>query len=175
MSEERLHVVFGAGQVGHALAARLAGLDLPVRVVSRHRPAGLADEVDWQAADASDPEAATEAARGASVMYRCLNAPYTDWPRSFPPPQRGVLAAAERTGALLVSFENLYGYGPTGDSPMTEDLPLAARTVKGRTRAAMTRVSQEPCSGCRLAITSLRVRRPGGHGVAGCAHGQKAG
>jgi nucleoside-diphosphate-sugar epimerase len=110
-----------------------------VRVVSRHRPAGLADEVNWQAADASDPEAATEAARGASVMYQCLNAPYTDWPRSFPPLQRGVLAAAERTGALLVSLENLYGYGPTGETPMTEDLPLAATTVKGRTRAAMTR------------------------------------
>jgi nucleoside-diphosphate-sugar epimerase len=72
-------------------------------------------------------------------MYQCLNAPYTDWPRSFPPLQRGVLAAAERTGALLVSLENLYGYGPTGETPMTEYLPLAATTVKGRTRAAMTR------------------------------------
>jgi nucleoside-diphosphate-sugar epimerase len=138
MSEERLHVVFGAGQVGQALAARLAGLDLEVRLVSRHRPAGLADEVNWQAADATDPEAATEAARGASVIYQCLNAPYTDWPRSFPPLQRGVLAAAERTGALLVSLENLYGYGPTAGDEMTEDLPLAATTVKGRTRVAMT-------------------------------------
>ena len=49
-----------------------------------------------------------------------------------------MLAAAERTGALLVSLENLYGYGPTGGRPMTEDLPLAATTVKGRTRADMT-------------------------------------
>jgi nucleoside-diphosphate-sugar epimerase len=52
--------------------------------------------------------------------------------------QRGVLAAAERTGALLVVLENLYGYSPAGGRPMTEDLPLAATTVKGRTRAAMT-------------------------------------
>jgi nucleoside-diphosphate-sugar epimerase len=49
-----------------------------------------------------------------------------------------VLAAAERTGALLVTLENLYGYGPTGGKPMTEDLPLAATGVKGRARAAMT-------------------------------------
>jgi len=49
-----------------------------------------------------------------------------------------VLAAAERTGALLVVLENLYGYGPAGGRPMTEDLPLAATTVKGATRAAMT-------------------------------------
>ena len=49
-----------------------------------------------------------------------------------------MLTAAERNGALLVSLENLYGYGPTHGKPMTEDLPLAATTVKGRTRAAMT-------------------------------------
>ncbi len=72
------------------------------------------------------------------MVYQCLNAPYTQWPELFPPLQRGVLAAAERTGALLVSLENLYGYGPAGGKPMTEDLPLAATTVKGRTRAAMT-------------------------------------
>jgi nucleoside-diphosphate-sugar epimerase len=49
-----------------------------------------------------------------------------------------VLAVAEETGALLVSLENLYGYGPTAGGLMTEELPLAATTVKGRTRVAMT-------------------------------------
>jgi nucleoside-diphosphate-sugar epimerase len=38
----------------------------------------------------------------------------------------------------MVSLENLYGYGPTAGRPMTEELPLSATTVKGRTRAAMT-------------------------------------
>ena len=37
-----------------------------------------------------------------------------------------------------MSLENIYGYGPTAGTAMTEDLPLAATTVKGRTRAAMT-------------------------------------
>jgi nucleoside-diphosphate-sugar epimerase len=138
MSADRLHVVFGAGQVGRALAARLAGLGVPVRIVSRHQPSAPLDGCDWQAADATDPEAATDAAKGASVVYQCLNAPYTDWPKRFPPLQRGALSAAERNGALLVSLENVYAYGPTGGKPMTEDLPLAATTVKGRTRAAMT-------------------------------------
>jgi nucleoside-diphosphate-sugar epimerase len=138
MGANRLHVVFGTGQVGSAVVARLAGLGIAVRTVSRHRPATLADGGDWRPADAADPEAAADAAKGASVVYQCLNAPYTQWPERFPPLQRGVLAAAERNGALLVSLENLYGYGPTGGRPMTEDLPLAATTVKGRTRAAMT-------------------------------------
>ena len=137
MGEDQLHVVFGTGQVGNALAAHLASLGLAVRAVSRHRPSALAG-VDWRPADVTEPEVAADAAKGASVVYQCLNAPYTQWPERFPPLQRGVLAAAERNDALLVSLENLYGYGPTGGQPMTEDLPLAATTVKGRTRAAMT-------------------------------------
>ena len=131
-------MVFGAGQVGRVLAAVLAGRGLSVRVLSRHRPSELADGIDWRAADATDLDAASDAAKGAAVVYQCLNAPYNQWPELFPPLQRGVLAAAERTGALLVSLENLYGYGPTGGRPMTEDLPLAATGAKGRARAAMT-------------------------------------
>ena len=137
MDEGQLHVVFGTGQVGNALAAHLASLGMAVRTVSRHRPPTRAG-IDWRPADVTEPEAAADAAKGATVVYQCLNAPYTQWPERFPPLQRGVMTAAERNGALLVCLENLYGYGPTGGKPMTEDLPLAATTVKGRTRAAMT-------------------------------------
>jgi len=66
--EDRLHVVFGTGQVGNALAAHLARQGITVRAVSRHRPPSLAG-VDWRAADAADPEAAADAAKGASVIY----------------------------------------------------------------------------------------------------------
>jgi nucleoside-diphosphate-sugar epimerase len=138
VDHQSLHVVFGAGQVGRMLAAVLAGRGATVRVVSRGRPANLPEGADWRAADAADPDAASDAAKGAAVLYQCLNAPYARWPELFPPLQQGVVAAAERAGALLVSLENLYGYGPTGGRPMTENLPLGATTVKGRTRAAMT-------------------------------------
>jgi len=128
LSESGLHVVFGTGQVGRALVAHLAGSGRSVRTVSLHQPAMLVDGVDWRVADASDPEAATDAASGASVIYQCLNAPYTKWPKCFPPLQRGVLIAAERAGALLVSLENVYGYGPTGGQPMTSRwLPRRSR------------------------------------------------
>lgn len=133
------HVVFGTGQVGHALVGQLAGSGYDVRAVSLHRPTGLPEDVDWRGADVTDPEAAADAAKGASTIYQCLNAPYTKWPELFPPLQRGVLAAAERTDALLVTLENVYAYGPSGGEPMTEDHSLSATTVKGRTRAAMTR------------------------------------
>ncbi len=171
--ERPLQVVFGAGQVGAALAARLAGLGLPVRVVSRHRPQGLPDETDWRGADATNAEAATGAAKGATVVYQCLNAPYTKWAERFPPLQRGVLTAAERNGALLVSLENLYSYGPTGGKPMTEDLPLTATTVKGRTRAAMTQELLEARDAGRVHIAIGRASDFFGAGVTESTLGER--
>jgi nucleoside-diphosphate-sugar epimerase len=173
MSEDQLHVVFGVGQVGRALSARLAGLGLSVRVLSRHRPSALVEGVDWRAADASDPDAATEATRSAAVIYQCLNAPYTKWPQLFPPLQRGVLSAAERNGALLVSLENVYGYGPTAGKPMTEELPLAATTVKGRTRAAMTAELLSAADAGRVRIAIGRASDFFGAGVTETTLGER--
>ena len=56
----------------------------------------------------------------------------TDWP----PVAAALLTAAERSGAVLVTMSNLYGYGrPSG--PMTPESPLAATDVKGRVRIRM--------------------------------------
>ena len=172
MSSGQHHVVFGAGQVGRALAAQLAGGGHSVRVVSLHPPA-LPDGVDWRAADLTDPDAAAEAAAGAAVLYQCLNAPYTKWPALFPPLQRGVLTAAERTGALLVTLENVYGYGSTGGRRLTEDLPLAAETVKGRTRAAMTRELLAAADAGRVRIAIGRASDFFGPGVTSSALGER--
>ena len=173
MSGQPLHVVFGAGQVGRALSARLAGMGVAVRSVSRHPPEGLAGGIDWRTADASEPRAANKAAEGAAVIYQCLNAPYTDWPEHFPPLQRGVLSAAESQGALLVSLENVYGYGPVAGKPMTEDLPLAASTVKGRARAAMTQELLAAAAAGRVRIAIGRASDFFGAGVTESTLGER--
>ena len=171
MSEK--HVVFGTGQVGHALIAQLARSGNDVRAVSLHHPKDLPEGVDWRAADATDPEAAADASKGASVIYQCLNAPYTKWPELFPPLQRGVLAAAERTDALLVTLENVYGYGSSGGKPMTEDHPLAATSVKGRTRAAMTRELLSAAEAGRVRIAIGRASDLFGAGATETALGSR--
>ncbi len=173
MSENGLHVVFGAGQVGRVLSARLAAAGLAVRLLSRNRPDLLPAGVEWRAVDASDPELAVDAAKGARVIYQCLGAPYTQWPQLFPALQRGALAAAERNDALLVSLENLYGYGPTAGIPMNEDLPLAATTVKGRTRAAMTAELLEASNAGRVRIAIGRASDFFGAGVTETTLGER--
>ncbi len=173
MGEDHVHVVFGTGQVGSALSAHLFSLGLPVHAVSRHRPSTLIDGVDWRAADVTDREAAIDAAKGAAVVYQCLNAPYTEWPTRFPPLQRGVLSAAERNGALMVSLENVYAYGPTHGTPMTEDLPLAATTVKGHARAAMTQELLAAVDAGRVQIAVGRASDFFGAGVTETTLGER--
>lgn len=164
MSDEA-HVVFGAGQVGRAVANQLAASGKAVRSVSRHRPSDLAEGVDWRGADVTDAEAASDAAKGATVVYQCLGAPYTQWPALFPPLQRSVIAAAEGAEALLVTLENVYGYGPVGRAPMTEALPLTASTSKGRVRAEMTAELLAAAEAGRVQVTIGRASDFFGAGV----------
>ena len=131
------HVVFGTGAVGTALIERLAAAGEQVTAVNRSGRAELPDGVPVKAGDASNPEFVAAVTAGADVIYQCLNPPYSQWPELFPPLQEAIVAGAATAGAKLVSFENLYMYGPTDGLPLTEDLPHAAADAKGRVRARM--------------------------------------
>jgi nucleoside-diphosphate-sugar epimerase len=130
-----LHVIVGKGPVGTTTAERLADDGHQVRVLSRS--GGRSSErIEHRQVDATDADALTSAARGAAALYNAVNPEYTRWATDWPPVAAAMLAAAERTGAVLVTMGNLYGYGrPSG--PMTPDSPLSATDTKGRVRARM--------------------------------------
>ncbi len=131
------HVVFGTGAIGLALLDALQSRDLDVRLVNRSGTVRVPTDVEVVAADASDPAQAMKAARGAAVVYQAMNPPYAQWSAKFPGLQAGVLAAAEASGARMVSMENVYMYGRPAGAPLTEDRPNAAHTAKGRLRGRM--------------------------------------
>lgn len=129
-----LSVIFGAGPLGRAIARILIARGRPVRTVTRTgRPLAGAEAL---AADAMDPGQAILACRGAARVFQCAAPAYQDWATGFLPLQENILQGAAQAGAVLVAAENLYAYGAAG--LLTETLPLAATTRKGRTRAAMT-------------------------------------
>jgi nucleoside-diphosphate-sugar epimerase len=130
-----LHVIVGKGPVGTATAELLAAQGHQVRVLSRSG-GGSTDAVEHRQVDAADADAVAAAARGAAALYNAVNPAYHRWAVDWPPIAGALLTAAERTGAVLVTMGNLYGYGrPTG--PMTPESPLAATDTKGRVRARM--------------------------------------
>ena len=114
-----------------------------VRMVNRSGRASVPEGVEVVGGDAADPTFTREASAGASVVYFALNPPYDKWPELFPGLQAGVLEGAASAGAKLIAVENLYMYGSTGGRPLTEDLPYAANTRKGKVRARMSRELME--------------------------------
>ena len=162
-------LVVGAGVIGSRVAGMLAERGDRVRVVSR-RGTGPADTgpaeplaVTRVAADAADAGAMTRLAEGASVIYNCVNPPYHRWPADWPPIAASVLAAAERSGAVLVTLSNLYGYGPGGPGgyaeahPMTEATPLAATGPKGRIRARVWQDALAAHQAGRVRVAEVRA------------------
>lgn len=154
MSE--LHVIIGAGPVGSALAERLAVRGDRVRLITRSgRDLGV-EGVEPIAADASDPDAVAARASGAAVIYNCANpGSYTEWERAWPPLAASLLTAAERSGAVLATASNLYGYGPVTGA-MTRSTPLRPSDHKGALRARMWADARAAHEAGRVRVTEVR-------------------
>jgi nucleoside-diphosphate-sugar epimerase len=133
-----LHVVFGTGAIGMALIEQLHATGKQVRAVNRSGSADVPEGVEIVGGDATSDEFTTAASAGATVVYFCLNPPYTNWPELFPPLQAAAIAGAQSAGAKLVVMDNLYMYPPMNGQPLTEDLPYSATTRKGSVRGRMS-------------------------------------
>jgi nucleoside-diphosphate-sugar epimerase len=141
MADADLHVVFGAGQIGAPLARILASQGRRVRVVRRSE--GAADPaIPVMRGDAGDPAFAAESARGAAVLYHCMNPAYETrvWERELPRIMQSLIAAARQSGARLVVLDNLYMLGRTGGAPMNEDTPIRPVSPKGAIRARVAQM-----------------------------------
>ncbi|MFN8444081.1 MAG: SDR family oxidoreductase [Caldilineaceae bacterium] len=136
-SNQEVHVIFGTGPVGLAVMDDLLNRGKQIRLVNRSGRAAAPAGVQVVAGDAADSAFTRQVCADASVVYQCLNPPYTEWVERFPPLQAGVMAGVSAAGAKLVSMENVYMYGSTGGKPLVESLPYAAETRKGKVRAAM--------------------------------------
>jgi nucleoside-diphosphate-sugar epimerase len=153
-----LHVIFGTGAVGMSVMEALVQRGRRrVLMVNRSGRASVPEGVEVIGGDATDETFAREASKGASVVYFALNPPYDKWPELFPPLQAGVLEAAASAGAKLIAMENLYMYGPTEGRPLTEDLPYAPNTRKGRVRARMSEELMEAHSSGRVRVAIGRA------------------
>lgn len=135
-----LHVVFGTGPLGLAVLRELRRQGRRVRMINRSGRVSFAKDLQTEVggANAADPAQAGEVCVGATVVYHCVGLPYPRW-TEFPAIASGIIEGAAAAGARLVYGDNLYMYGPV-DRPMTEDLPSAASSRKGRIRAKVARM-----------------------------------
>jgi nucleoside-diphosphate-sugar epimerase len=164
-----LHTIVGAGAVGSGTALRLADSGHDVRVVTRSGTGPAHPNIELVAADATDATRLTELARAAHAVYNCANPPYDKWATAWPPLGDAFLAAAEATGARLVTMSNLYGFAP-GTSPMTATGPLDPSTRKGRIRTDMWHAALAAHDEGRIRATEARASDYFGPGLGETSH-----
>src|SRR5262245_47895101 len=133
-----VHVIVGAGPVGSATARLLVERGEEVTMVTRRGGGPVDPQIERVAADATDADRLSELAEGAAALYNCANPLYHKWLTDWPPLASAFLTAAERSGAVLATASNLYGYGPV-KGPITDTTPLAATHPKLKIRADMWR------------------------------------
>lgn len=158
MNNSFSQVVLGSGPVGRSIAETLSARGEAVRVVNRsgkmaEAPAG----VEVVAGDLYNPEAVRTLTRGAKVVYQAAQPAYSEWVQKFPRLQQAILEGLSGSGAKLVLVENLYLYGAVSGGEMTEDLPHAARTRKGKTRAEMGAAAFSAHRAGNLRVTAGRA------------------
>ena len=170
----KLHVIWGAGPLGMAVMRALTAKGETVRMVNRSGKANVLANVSVVAADAYNLDSAREACQGATVVYQCAKPPNHEWPQKFPPLQANILEATARAAAKLIVGENLYMYGAVPNRPLTEDLPIAATTRKGRTRAQMTEAALAAHRNGKVQVAVGRGSDFFGPGVVESAMGERA-
>jgi nucleoside-diphosphate-sugar epimerase len=157
MSQNELHVIFGTGAIGRAIAEELARRGESVRMVNR---SGKMDEalagVEVVASDLYDSAKVKEVARAAKVVYQCSQPEYTKWPEKFPALQKSIIDGLTGSNAKLVLVENLYMYGKTNGAPMVEHTPHNAHTRKGKTRSEMNNAAFAAHHEGKLRVTAGR-------------------
>ncbi|WP_145325699.1 NAD-dependent epimerase/dehydratase family protein [Paenibacillus xylanexedens] len=131
-----LHVVVGTGPLGIAVMEQLLLKNKKVRMVNRSGKINTATSVEVVRGDATNESEFRRACSGASVIYNCAKAPYTEWPDKFPPIMDGIIQVAQGENAKIVYADNLYMYGRT-HLKVSESLPNLATGRKGLTRAKM--------------------------------------
>jgi nucleoside-diphosphate-sugar epimerase len=149
-------VVTGAGAAGLPTARRFAESGERVRQISRSGAGADHPLVERIAADIYDPDRLTELTEGARVLVNCAMPALNRWAEDVPRMAESLLSAAERTGADYVMLGNTYGYGHV-ETAMTERLPMAPTTVKGRARAQMWLDALAAHEAGRVRVTEVRA------------------
>jgi nucleoside-diphosphate-sugar epimerase len=140
----QLHVVTGAGPVGSTVALQLAEQGHDVRLLTRSGSGPDHPRIERRKADAQRAADLDAAFEGATAVHHCIHgSEYSAaaWRAELIPAEQAILAAAGRTGAVVVFPESLYAYGVV-TGPMTEDLPRTASSGKPGVRAELLRARE---------------------------------
>jgi nucleoside-diphosphate-sugar epimerase len=89
-------------------------------------------------------------------VYQAAQPEYSKWVEKFPSFQKSIIDGLAGSNTKLVLVENLYMYGDTNGTPLTEDLPHNTHTKKGKVRSEVSKAAFEAHREGRVRVTAGR-------------------
>ncbi len=135
------NMVFGTGPLAWWVMQTLLEKGEEVGLASRSGKINktLPASVKIHACDATQPDEVAKICKDMDAVYFCAMPPYTNWPDLFPPLAIGFLKGLARTKAKIIYGDNLYLYGSTQGTRISEIVAHDATGHKGRTREFVAR------------------------------------
>ncbi len=175
MTDNELHVIFGAGPLAQATMRALLKRGKTIKMINRsgRRAAEIPASVEITGGDAYNMDFTRTVTQNAAVVYQCAQPEYHQWVKLFPLLQAAILEGAAANGAKLIVGENLYMYGDTKGRPIHEGLPYAAHTHKGKVRGEMANALLEAHRAGKVRVAMGRGSDFYGPGVLSSALGER--
>ena len=140
----RTALIVGAnGRFGRAAAKSLNVRGWQTRLFARQASEHHSRTSDWRIGDARDAGALSSAAQGCDVIINALTPPYSKWSTEIPKFTKAVISAAQASEAHIIVPGNIYNFGPSMPSVLTEQTPQNAKGTLGRARIKMEQTYKE--------------------------------
>lgn len=138
------HIVFGAnGALGSAIVNNLVKDGKSVIAVVRGNSSNIPKSIELLKIDCTNKEEVVLACKNVSVVYHCINVPYSKWYKTMPTVTENILEGCKSRGAKLVFPGNVYGYGQFTSAPFNEEYPKNSESKKGLLRNKMEQILVE--------------------------------
>jgi len=172
--KNELHVVFGAsGNSGSAIIRELVRKKFNVRGINRSGKANVPEIVEVIKADIFNEEASKLAIDGATVIYNCINIPYSKWVDDYISLTKKFIKLVSNSKAKIIIIDNLYMYGSNYVEPLREDMESLAQTKKGKVRAEIADLYLQAHKEGRINVAICRASDFYGPGVLNSQMGER--
>ncbi|MFX3675223.1 MAG: SDR family NAD(P)-dependent oxidoreductase [Paenisporosarcina sp.] len=136
---KKVLVLGASGGMGYSIVKELTSRGIMVTAFARSREKlekffGDDKNVIIFTGDVFRLEDLDEAAKEVDIIYHCVNIPYTNWTEQLPILMSNILHTAEKHSAKVAVVDNIYAYGRSLGTKVSETTTKKPHTKKGKIR-----------------------------------------